>query len=53
VGWGETSKAPEAQDAFMKEADLASGMKTPVLVINRKTKFNQISNSHPHNHAMV
>jgi hypothetical protein len=36
----------------MKEADLASGMKTHVLVINRKTKFNQISNSHPHNHAM-
>jgi hypothetical protein len=35
-----------------KELALASGMKTHVLVMSCKAKFNHISNSHPHKHAM-
>jgi hypothetical protein len=48
-----SKKIPEAQDAFLKEADLASGMETDVPALLTITKFSRMPNSYPQNLAIV
>jgi hypothetical protein len=51
-GLGASKEIPEAQDAFLKEAVLASGMETDVSVAVCITSLSLLSNNHPEKHAI-